>query len=232
MNYSIPHPNARATHQLGNIEESLTFVKHDVVHTTSMLGTECLVSNWHIARLPPNSAKQCWALQAITGIICNAKVGSNKHDTSAPTYKGLKKEFRFTNNVEYEFWFCPDDIKHCVSGTKKKYVLDWPIVPNTWPMKMGTYLSREEVLALKDVGFQLQEKKALSPRRRFSTIPTISILRSHFVCHCTRMPTLHLGLERQCVIIQQHRRQITKTNGRALDSWTVTMWLVSLLFHI
>ena len=31
------------------------------------------------------------------------------------------------NNVEYEFWFCPDDIKHCVSGRKKKYVLDWPI---------------------------------------------------------------------------------------------------------
>ena len=53
--YSIPCPNTRATRQ--HIEESLTFAEHDVVHTTSVLETECLVSNWHIARLPPNSAK-------------------------------------------------------------------------------------------------------------------------------------------------------------------------------
>ena len=41
-----------------------------------------------------------------------------------PTYKGLKKEFHSTNNVEYEFRFCPNNIKCCVSGNKKKYVLD------------------------------------------------------------------------------------------------------------
>ena len=88
--------------------------------------------------------------------MCNTKVGSNKYDTPAPTFKGLKKEFRFTNNVEYEFWFWPDDIKRCVSGTRKEYVLDSPIVPNTWPMKTSTNLSREEVLALEDARFQLQ----------------------------------------------------------------------------
>ena len=88
-----------------------------------MLETKCLVSYWHITRLPPNSAKRCWALQAIIGTICNAKIGSSKHDTFAPTYKGLKKEFGSTNNVEYEFWFCPNNIKHCVNDTKKKYVL-------------------------------------------------------------------------------------------------------------
>ena len=112
--------------------------------------------------------------------MCNAKVGSSKHGTSAPTYKGLKKEFRSTNNVEYEFWFCPDDIKRCVNGTKKKYVLDWPTMPNTWPVKMDTNLSREEVLALEDVGFQLQQREVLSPRRRLSTIPTHFIPCSHF----------------------------------------------------
>ena len=88
--------------------------------------------------------------------MCNAKVGIGKHGTPAPTYKGLKKEFRSSNNVEYGFWFCPDDIKQCVSGSKKKYVSDWPIVPNMWPVKIGTNLSREEVLALEDAGFQLQ----------------------------------------------------------------------------
>ena len=88
--------------------------------------------------------------------MCNAKVRSRKHGTPAPTYKGLKNEFRSTNNVAYEFWFCPHDIKRCVSDTKKKYVLDWPIEPNTWPVKMGTNLSRDEVLALEDAGFQLE----------------------------------------------------------------------------
>ena len=121
MNYSVFRPNTRATRQ--RIEESLTFAEHDVVHITSILKTICLVPNWHIARLPPNSVKQCWAFQAITGTMCNAKVGSSKHDTPAPTYKRLKKEFRSTNNVEYEFLFCPDDIKRCVIDTKKKYVL-------------------------------------------------------------------------------------------------------------
>ena len=98
----------------------------------------------------------------------------------APTYKGLKKGFCSTNNVEYEFWFCHDVIKRCVSATKKKYVLDWTTLPNTWPMKMGTNLSREGVLALEDVGFQLQQREALFPRRRLSTIPTLPILCSHF----------------------------------------------------
>ena len=36
---------------------------------------------------------------------------------------------------------CPNDMKHCVSGIKK-YVLDWPIEPHTWPMKIGTNPSK------------------------------------------------------------------------------------------
>ena len=79
---------------------------------------------------------------------------SQDWETLAPTYKGLMKEFRSPNNVECEFWFCPDDVKRCVSGSLKKYVLDWPIVPNMWPVKIGTNLSREEVLALENVRFQ------------------------------------------------------------------------------
>jgi hypothetical protein len=95
--------------------------------------------------------------------MCNAKIGTGKHDTPAPIYKGLRKEFRSPNNMEYEFWFYPDDIKGCVSGSKKKYVLDWPIVPNTWSVKIGTNLSREEVLALEDVGFLITAKGVIVP---------------------------------------------------------------------
>ena len=67
-----------------------------------------------------------------------------------------------------------------MSGSKKKCVLDWPIVSNTWPVKIGTSLSRDEVLALEDAGFQLQQREALSPRHRLSTIATLPIPRSHF----------------------------------------------------
>ena len=83
-NNSIPHPNTQATHRL--IEESLNFVEHGVVHTTSMLERDFFASKWHILGLSPT-------------------VGTSKHGTHAPTYKGLKKKFRSTNNVEYEFWF-------------------------------------------------------------------------------------------------------------------------------
>ena len=112
--------------------------------------------------------------------MCNINVGTRNHGTPAPTYKGLMKEFFSITNVEYAFWFCPDDIKRCVSGNMKKYVLDWPIVPNTWPVKISTNLSKEEVVAFEDVGFQLQQREALSPRCRLSTIATLPISCLHF----------------------------------------------------
>jgi hypothetical protein len=67
VNYSIPHPNTRAIRQ--RIEESLSSAIHGVAHTTSMLETNCFASKWHIARLPSNSAKRCWALQTIIGTV-------------------------------------------------------------------------------------------------------------------------------------------------------------------
>ena len=161
VNYSIPCLNTRVRRAC--IKESLVSTEHCMAHTSSMLETDCSSSHWHIARLRANSAKRCWAMQANTRTMCNAKVRTTKHGTLAPTYKGLRKEFRSPNNVEYEFWFCHDDIKRCVSGSKKKFVLDWPIVPNTWPVKICTNLSREEVLALEDAGLQLQQREALSP---------------------------------------------------------------------
>ena len=91
-------------------------------------------------------------MQANTSTFCNAKVSTCKHGTSASTYKELK-EFRSTNNVEHQFWLCPENIKQCMSDNKKIYVLNWPIVSSTWLVKIGTNLSREEVLALKDTAF-------------------------------------------------------------------------------
>jgi hypothetical protein len=83
VNYSIPCPNTRVRRAC--IEEFLVSAKHGVAHTTSMLETDCSSSHWHIARLPTDSAKRCWAMQANTMTLCNAKVGVGKHGTPTPT---------------------------------------------------------------------------------------------------------------------------------------------------
>jgi hypothetical protein len=117
--------------------------EHGVAHTTFVLEVDCLASKWHITRFLPNSTKRSWAMDAITWTLCNGKVKIGKYGTPTPAYKGLKKEICSTNNVEYTLWFFYNDIKHCISGNKK-YLLDWPIVLNTWPEKIGTKLCREE----------------------------------------------------------------------------------------
>ena len=152
-----------------------------------------------------DSTERCWAMQTNTWTLCNAKVKTGKHGTLAPTYKGLQKEYRSTNNVEYEFWCCLDDIKRCISGSKKKCVLDWRVVPNTWFMKIGTNLSRHKVLAFEYVGFQLQQKEVLSPRYRLSTIATLPIYWTDF----------RVSLDPDAIQVQKDSvLQSRSTNGR------------------
>ena len=47
------------------------------------------------------------------------------------------------------------NIKCYVSVNRTKYVLDWPIVPNMWLVKIGTNIFEEEMVALEDAGFHL-----------------------------------------------------------------------------
>ena len=68
-------------------------------------------------------------------------------------------------------------------------MLEWPVVPNTWPVKIGTNLSRHEVLALEDAGFQLQKREVFFPRRMFFTIATLPIPRTDF--HAPPNPDAH-----------------------------------------
>lgn len=45
-------------------------------------------------------------------MLGNAKVGVDKHDTPAPTYKGLKNKFCSTYHVVHEFCLSPHNNKH------------------------------------------------------------------------------------------------------------------------
>lgn len=66
----------------------------------------------------------------------------------------------FINYVEDGFWFYHDDIKNFVSHNKNEYVMDWPIIPITWLMKIGINISREKVLVLEYTMLHLQQREA------------------------------------------------------------------------
>ena len=125
--------------------------------------------------------------------------------------------------MEYEFWFCHDDIKRCVTGNKK-YVLDWPVVPNIWLVKIGTNLSRHEVLALEDVKFQLQQREALSPHHRLSTIAILPIPQTdfHVPLNPDAHPTSTFGMSLHCNLAAptvDHR--LKWESARLMDGYNV-----------
>ena len=58
-----------------------------------------------------------------------------------------------------------------MKDSKKKWVLDWPNLLIVWHVNVGTKLTWEDVFALEDVGFQLQQWEALSPHCHLDTMP-------------------------------------------------------------
>ncbi len=58
----------------------------------------------------------------------------------------------------HKFWFCHDDLLHCVGRTRQKYALNRPTLLSLWPMQARTNLSQIEVVALEEGGFLLLEK--------------------------------------------------------------------------
>ena len=112
-----------------------------VVHESS-----CKEMEWHIARLPKTSAKACFAQQAITKKKCEAKIVQGNKSTAAPTYTGIMQNAHKKRPETMEFFFCNDNIERCVKGTKQKWVQSRPNIPSIWPVKIGTNLSKKEIL--------------------------------------------------------------------------------------
>ena len=137
-------------------------------HVTLAFESDCDTSKWHIARISHKSNARCQAQQQRSNMKCTSKIAKGKKGTLAPTYRGRKEEYRSKQEVLADFWFFPDDIARCVKGTKRRWVLDWPEVPEVWPVLFGTNLNREETLFLQHAGFRLQERPVLSPCRLFN----------------------------------------------------------------
>jgi hypothetical protein len=136
-------------------------------HVTSIHETACKEMEWHIARLSKTSAKACFTQQAITKKKCEAKIVQGNKSTAAPTYTGVMQNAHKKRPEVIEFFFCNDNIERCVKGTKRKWIQSRPNIPSIWPVKIGTNLSKKEILDLESVGFQLPQCVVISPRRLF-----------------------------------------------------------------
>jgi hypothetical protein len=129
----------------------------------------CKETEWHIARLPKTLAKACFAQQAITKKKCEAKIVQGNKSTAAPTYTGVIQNTQKKRPEVMEFFFYNNDIECCVKSTKRKWVQSRPDIPSIWPVKIGTNLSKKEILDFESVGFQLPQRTVISPRRLFGT---------------------------------------------------------------
>jgi hypothetical protein len=143
--------------------------KDELPHVTTALESDCDMSQWHIVRISHRSSCKCHAQQVATNVKCTARIAKGSKGIAAPTYRGRKTQYGGSKVIVTDFWFCPDDIERCVKGTKRSWVLDWPQVPDVWPVLSGTNLTRQETLLLQDAGFKLQERPSMSPRRMFTS---------------------------------------------------------------
>jgi hypothetical protein len=54
-----------------------------------------------------------------------------------------------------------------VKGSRRRWVKSRPDVPDIWPVKFGTNLTKKEILALENAGFHLPQRAVISLRRLF-----------------------------------------------------------------
>jgi hypothetical protein len=98
---------------------------------------------------------------------CKAKIVQGNTATAASTYTGAMVHYQKKTNEVMQFFFYNDDIERYVKDTKRRWLKSKPDVPNVWPVKIGTNLSRKEILDLEHAGFQLSQRVVISPRRLF-----------------------------------------------------------------
>jgi len=76
--------------------------------------------------------------------------------------------------IRHNFWFCANDLIHCVGRTRRKYYVDSPLVPSTWLVQIGIDLIQFEVTALEEAKFVMCEAHKCVPWTLFvneSTTP-------------------------------------------------------------
>ncbi len=74
-----------------------------------------------------------------------------------PCYDSLRFNLKGPALSCQKYKFCATDFTHCVGRTWRKYCVDRPFVPSTWPMQIRTNLIQFEVTTLEEAWFILCE---------------------------------------------------------------------------
>ena len=124
-----------------------------------------------------------------------------------PTYKGQTREYKGTTIKIHEFWFCPNQIARCVPM----------FLHDPKSLKFGMFLLAPTLhvlksLSLKKLGFCLQSRVPISPRRFLSSSRVFQhVLWTHpRPIHAERIPPLRNGTQvcRSCKSpTENHRNQ-------------------------
>ena len=187
VNFSRPRIGRRVTraraNNLSTIHEEVevrplepqALASTDIQRVTAVQETRVNEKLWHIARLSKLSAKACWAQMAVTKKKCSARIVQNGKSTPAPTYTGVwSHPSNAPRKLAEQFFFCADDIERCVKGSRRRWVEPFsqteerPPIPLVWPVNIGTDLTRTEIEALENGGFQLPQKQRVPVNRTFS----------------------------------------------------------------
>jgi hypothetical protein len=89
-----------------------------------------------IEMCPPSLNTHCFAIQKGLMKHCDAIIIAKKTICAIPNpcYDGLWFDLKGFTPICHKFWFCEDDLIHCVGGIGRKYCVDRPLVPSMWPM--------------------------------------------------------------------------------------------------
>jgi hypothetical protein len=120
------------------------------------------MSLWHIARISHKSSCKFHAQQAVTKVKCTTRIAKGSKGTPTPTYRVRKTQYGGNKEIVTNFKFCPNNIERCMKGTKRSWIIDWPQVPDVWPVLSGTNLISQNTHLLQDAGFKLQEHPSMS----------------------------------------------------------------------
>lgn len=142
VNFSQPRVCSRSSRAIVDSSETIGTISNAPMapHVTIAFESDCDTTKWHIARISHKSNARCGAQQRNSNLKCVAKIAKGSKGTVAPTYRGRKLDYSSRREVMADFWFCPDDVERCVKGRKRKWVIDWPDVPDVSPILTGSNL--------------------------------------------------------------------------------------------
>jgi hypothetical protein len=94
---------------------------------------------WKIERCSPSSNTCCSTIQRNLMKHCNAVIITKITNCGIPSpcYNGLWFNLKRSTPICHKFWFCANVLTHCVGRTRRKYHVNKPFVPSTWPMQGG-----------------------------------------------------------------------------------------------